>query len=84
MSSIDNIDWNAFIKKDARGIDGIGDDDLGEVQGIQGNNIITKARVIDKETYSIPKSLVDKFDGHTYELELQKKQKANTKYLIKY
>lgn len=62
---ITNIDWNETLKKEARGIGGIGDDDLGEIQEIHNDNIITKVGVLDKATYSIPKSLADKFDGHT-------------------
>ncbi len=36
MSS--GIEWNATLKKEARGID---DDDLGEIQGITDTNVIT-------------------------------------------
>jgi hypothetical protein len=79
MSSIDSIDWTKVKKKEARGIGGIGDDDLGEVQEIQDNNIITKVGVMKKETYSIPKDLVDKFDGHTLWFRLTKEE-AESQY----
>ena len=59
--SNNNIDWNDVIKKEARGIN---DADLGEVQEIRLENVITKAGVVDKEVYSIPKNLVDRYDGH--------------------
>ena len=45
--SIDNIDWKDTIKKEARGLK---DDDLGEVQEVRQNEIITKVGVVDKET----------------------------------
>jgi hypothetical protein len=59
--SIDNIDWKDTIKKEARGLK---DDDLGEVQEVRQNEIITKVGVVDKETYCIPKKFVTRFDGH--------------------
>lgn len=71
MSSFDDIDWNQVIKKEARGKD---DDDLGEVQEIIQENVITKVGLIDKATYSIPKSLVDTFDGHTLRFKLTKEE----------
>lgn len=79
MSSIDNIDWTQVIKKEARGIGGIGDDDLGEIQEIQNNNVITKVGFVDKATYSIPKNLIDKFDGHTVWFRLTKED-AESQY----
>jgi len=45
-----NIDWNDVIKKEARGLK---DDDLGEVQEVRGNVVITKVGVVDKEIYTI-------------------------------
>jgi hypothetical protein len=59
--SIDDIDWNDVIGKEARGL---GDDDLGEVQEIHGDIVVTKSGVIGKKVYDIPKSLIVKFDGH--------------------
>lgn len=77
MTSIDNIDWNEVIKKEARVIGGIGDDDLGEVQVIHNDNIITKIGVLDKATYSIPKRLVDRFDGHILWFRITKEEAEN-------
>jgi hypothetical protein len=51
-----------IIKKEARGL---GDDDLGEVQQVTGEFIITQKGTVDKEQYYIPKNLVDHFDGIT-------------------
>jgi len=51
-----------IIKKEARGL---GDADLGEVQQVTGEFIITQKGTVDKEQYYIPKNLVDHFDGST-------------------
>ncbi len=72
------IEWNSTIKKEARGID---DDDLGEIQGITETNVITKVGRVDKETYSIPKSLADKFDGHKVKFRITKEE-AKSQYKI--
>jgi hypothetical protein len=72
------IEWNTTIKKEARGID---DDDLGEIQGITETNVITKAGIVGKETYSIPKSLADKFDGHKVKFRITKDE-AKSQYKI--
>lgn len=74
-----NINWNDVIKKEARGLN---DADLGEVQEIRQDNVITKAGVIDKETYSIPKSLVEKYDGHNLWFRVTKDEAENM-YKIK-
>ena len=64
MSS-DSIDYNPgdIIKKEARGI---GEADLGEVQEISGEYIITQkgTRAVNDRFY-IPKNLVDYFDSTT-------------------
>jgi hypothetical protein len=57
-----NIDWNEVVKKEARGID---DADFGEVQLTIGDTVITEKGITDKKRFYLPKSLVDKFDGHT-------------------
>ena len=51
-----------IIKKEARGL---GDADLGEVQEVTGEFIVTQKGTVDKEQYYIPKNLVDHFDGST-------------------
>ena len=79
MSSSNSIDWTLVLKKEARGI---GDADLGEVQEIHLDNVITKVGLIDKVTYSIPKSLVEQFDGHTLLFKITKEE-AETRYKIK-
>jgi hypothetical protein len=59
--SNNNVDLSDVIKKEARGIN---DADLGEVQEVRQDSVITKAGVVDKEVYSFPKNLVEKYDGH--------------------
>jgi hypothetical protein len=51
-----------IIKKEARGL---GDADLGEVQQVTGEFIVTQKGTIDKDVFYIPKNLVDHFDGST-------------------
>ena len=74
-----NIDWNDIIKKEARGIN---DADLGRVQEIRLDNVITKAGVVDKEVYSIPKNLVERYDGHNLWFRVTKEDAENI-YKIK-
>ena len=50
------------IKKEARGL---GDADLGEVQEVTGEFIVTQKGTVDKDVFYIPKNLVDHFDGST-------------------
>jgi hypothetical protein len=77
--SNNNIDWNDVIKKEARGIN---DADLGEVQEIRQDNVITKAGVVDKEVYSIPKNLAERYDGHNLWFRVTKEDAENV-YKIK-
>ena len=72
------IEWNSTVKKEARGIDG---DDLGEIQGITETNVITKVGRVGRETFSIPKSLADKFDGHKVMFRITKEE-AESQYKI--
>jgi hypothetical protein len=79
MSTNNNIDWADVIKKEARGIN---DADLGEVQEVRQNLVITKAGVVDKEVYSIPKNLVEKYDGHNLWFRVTKEE-AESQYKTK-
>ncbi|MDQ4074315.1 MAG: hypothetical protein M3162_08450 [Thermoproteota archaeon] len=72
------IDWSEVIKKEARGLD---DDDLGEVQGFRDEGIITKVGMIDKETYCIPKNLVERFDGNNLWFKISKEE-AKSRYKV--
>jgi uncharacterized protein (TIGR02271 family) len=59
MSSND-IEWNDVIKKEARGIN---DEDLGEVQEVQGNYVLVQKGMINKEKFYIPKDQAESYDG---------------------
>jgi hypothetical protein len=78
MESISNINWNELMGKEARGIN---DDDLGEVQRIEDEYVITQAGVVDKITYRLPKNLVERYDGHNLLFRITKEQ-AKSKYGI--
>ncbi len=64
-----NIDWDSMIKKEARGLN---DDNLGKVQQILPNDIITTVGMVDRESYCIPKSFVDRFDGYKLWFKISK------------
>lgn len=57
MSSVtvDDIDWNDTMGKEARGL---GDEDLWKAQEIHGDIVVTKSWIIGKKVYIIPKSLL--------------------------
>ena len=56
------VAWNELKGKEARGT---GDLDLGEVQEIGRNYIVTKKGRVSKEKFYIPKYLSEGYDGHT-------------------
>ena len=64
-----NIDWNEIIKKEARGIN---DFDLGEVQEIQSDVVVTQKGVLDKDKFYLPKNAVDRFDGQNVWFKITK------------
>jgi hypothetical protein len=68
MSS-DSIEYNPgdIIKKEARGL---GEADLGEVQEISGEYIITQKGNVNKDKFYIPKDLLERFDGNTVYLRV--------------
>jgi hypothetical protein len=66
------------IGKEARGL---GDDDLGEVQEIHGDRVVTKSGVIGKKVYNIPRSLVIKYDGRKLWFSVTKDE-AKDKYEV--
>ena len=77
-NSIDDIDWTDVIGKEARGL---GDDDLGEVQEIHGDRVVTKSGVIGKKVYNIPRNLVIKYDGSKLWFSVTKDE-AKDKYEV--
>ena len=64
-----NIRWDNVIKKEATGID---DCDLGKVQQVEPEVIVTEKGIINKERYYLPKNLVEGFDGHTLSFRIMK------------
>jgi hypothetical protein len=70
-----NIDWNEVVKKETRGID---DADFGEVQLTIGDTVLTEKGITDKKRFYLPKSLVDKFDGHTLWFNITEDEANNT------
>jgi uncharacterized protein (TIGR02271 family) len=55
-----NIPWDEVIKKEARGID---DYDLGEVQQVTSEYILTQKGLVNTRWFQIPKTLAQEFDG---------------------
>ena len=60
VPKFDEIPWNEIIKKEARGIDNT---DFGEIQSVYPEYILTQKGIIDKEFFSLPKNLVQGYDG---------------------
>jgi len=60
-----------IIKKEARGMDGT---DLGEVQEVGPEYILTEKGTIDRDKFYIPKNLVDRFDGQTVWFNLKEEE----------
>lgn len=56
-----NIRWENVVKKEAIGMDKC---DLGKVQQIKDDSIITEKDIINKKRYFLPKKLIDKFNGN--------------------
>ena len=75
-----DIKWAETIKKEARGINEL---DLGEIQQVEIENIITQKGTIDKEQFCIPKKFVEKFDGNTlwFNLTMDDINKHNLKQI---
>jgi len=73
----DKIDWDEVVKKEARGTD---DYDLGEVQEVTSQFVLTQKGVVDKKRFEIPKRLVKNFDGSKLVLDLTELD-ANYSYL---
>ena len=67
----ETIDWNQVVKKEARGLD---DYDLGEVQEVDDEYIITKKGVVDKDKFYLPRDKVSKFDGDKLWFEVSKEE----------
>jgi hypothetical protein len=60
MTAQSDIPWEEVIKKEARCLD---EYDLGEVQEVQSEFVLTQKGLVDKKWFKIPKTLVHEFDG---------------------
>jgi len=65
----ETIDWEKVIKKEARGLD---DYDLGEVEEVDEEHVITKKGVVDKDRFFLPRNKVIRFDGDKLWFEVTK------------
>jgi hypothetical protein len=72
--AVDFIDWKELKGKEARGVEK--KVDLGEVQGVGRNYVITKKGIANKETFYIPKYLAQGFDGKRLFFNVTEGQKA--------
>jgi hypothetical protein len=73
--SMDKItNWDDIEGKEARGIN---DYDLGEVHEIEPEVVVTKKGVVDKDKFYLPKSLVERFDGHKVWFSITKEDAQN-------
>ena len=73
----DEIPWDEIIKKEARGID---DADLGEVQEVNSDYVVTQKGILEKEWFHIPRNLVTSYDGNKLIFRVTK-EAAETSYL---
>ena len=74
-SDTKNIPWNEIIKKEARGID---DADLGKIQEISSDSILTKKGIINTKLFDIPKDLVENYDGDIVYFKLTEEEAMNS------
>jgi hypothetical protein len=72
MNNITN--WDEIVKKEARGKN---DYDLGEVQDVQPEIVVTKKGIVDKDKFYLPKMLVERYDGHKVYFSITKEDAEN-------
>jgi hypothetical protein len=58
MSNQVNVNWHEALKKRVRGIDA----DLGKVEEVDTNHIITRKGLVRKHKFYLPKKIVEKMD----------------------
>ena len=66
-----SIPWDEVIKKEARGTD---DYDLGEVQLVTAEDVITQKGIVSTKWYQIPKRLAVEFDGNKLVLKMTEEE----------
>ena len=64
-----NTAWDDLLNKKASGVD---DCDLGEVQEVQEQFIVTEKGIINKKRYYLPKILIAGFDDHIIYFRIMK------------
>ena len=64
-----NAAWHKVLKKVAFGIDNC---DLGKVQQVGTDIIVTDKGIVNKKRYFIPKNFIAGFDGHTIYFKITK------------
>jgi uncharacterized protein (TIGR02271 family) len=69
-----NIPWDEVIKKEARGID---DYDLGEVQQVTSEYVLTQKGLVNTRWFQIPKTLAQEFDGSKLVFKIIKDEAKN-------
>lgn len=67
----ERIDWEKVIKKEARGLD---DYDLGEVQEVNGDIVMTKKGVVNKDKFYLPRSKALRFEEDKLWFEVSKEE----------
>jgi hypothetical protein len=70
MSNL-NINWDEVLRKEARGT---GDYDLGEVDEVQSDTVVTKKGIVDKDKFYLPKNLAERYDGHNLWFRISKEE----------
>ncbi len=70
-------DWNDVIKKEARGLNNA---DLGEVQEVNENYVLTQRGTISKEKFCIPKSIPHGYNGRILLFEITEEE-AKEKFI---
>jgi uncharacterized protein (TIGR02271 family) len=69
-----NIPWDEVIKKEARGTDGY---DLGEVQEVTAEYVLTQKGLVNTRWFQIPKNLAREFDGSKLVFKVMKDEAKN-------
>ena len=72
--SSSNINWDDVIKKEVRGINNA---DLGEIQQVDENFILSQKGTIGKEKFYIPKSLAAYYDDNILHVSITEEEAKN-------
>src|SRR5688572_30109352 len=72
--TLEQIDWNKVIKKEARGLS---DADFSEVQEVSNRIILTQRGIGNKEIFSIPQYKVESYDGKVLKFAISEDEAIN-------